>query len=110
MSRIKNGLDKESIKFLRQSRCKSDYKNLMICCGPFPDEVYNREYINSIQTSSTKNFEEDSFLPESNQCGFEPLSDGNRIFSGSRTEIGEFPWLALLWYRKKYLSLWVNTT
>ncbi|RVE52976.1 hypothetical protein evm_002453 [Chilo suppressalis] len=98
--RISNGLDQQSLEFLRQSRCRSSFQNPRICCGPFPDDVYNREYSNSIQPSYTEYFDEDSVLPERNQCGFEPLSDGDRIISGSRTEIGEFPWLALLWYRK----------
>lgn len=66
--------------FIMQSRCGAspDGKPLVCCAGP-----------GISRRSST--------LPGTNECGAD-LSD--RIVGGQRTELGEFPWLALLKYRK----------
>lgn len=77
----------EEGNFVKQSRCGSVGGSAMVCCPGL--DVENRGPGRAT-------------LPRPPQCG-QDLSD--RIFGGQPTDLDEFPWTALIQYRKPNLSL-----
>lgn len=71
----------EESNFVRSSQCGTSNGKALVCCAGVPVQTENRI----------------SSLPRPNQCGLD-LSD--RIFGGQPTALDEFPWTALIHYRK----------
>ncbi|XP_035900729.1 CLIP domain-containing serine protease 14D-like [Anopheles stephensi] len=69
-------------KFLADSRCGELERRTLVCCAAAA--------VSGLQTINDA-------LPTSPQCGIQ-LSD--RIVGGQSTELEEFPWMALIQYRK----------
>ncbi|XP_055609293.1 CLIP domain-containing serine protease B4-like [Uranotaenia lowii] len=72
-------MSREERNFLQASRCgqTKEGRNLVCCANPV--------------------IEQSNELPATNECG---LDLGDRIVGGQQTDLDEFPWLALLKYRK----------
>lgn len=80
--------------FLKQSQCGFDGKDPRVCC-PIQNRISNPSGGDASAEENDENKQYDlsdnSLLPT--ECGID-LSQ--RIVGGERTELGEFPWLALL--------------
>ncbi|XP_043255138.1 melanization protease 1-like [Colletes gigas] len=106
-------LQEEAINFLRQSQCGFDGNTPRVCCliqypnVPSRDQLYppnnQNPNLDPVQPDSDNNndanvqynLSDNPLLPT--DCG-KDLSQ--RIFGGERTELDEFPWMALLEYLK----------
>lgn len=95
--------------FLRNSQCGFEGNIPKVCCGPLPGQNtetqtpspnQNNVKINSLSPDQIEpaNPEDSSPAPRS-RCGVE--TNGNRIYGGTKTELDEFPWMALLGYRTR---------
>lgn len=106
----------EAIDFLRQSQCGFDGREPRVCCAnentnsnpypgggqPAPWNPTDGNYGNQPVPNSNEDNENLQYDLSNNpllpvDCG-KDLSQ--RIFGGERTELDEFPWMALLEYRK----------
>lgn len=79
-----SSLNDSVIQFAQKSQCGYDTGPL-ICCGSTSYHIYGT------------NPPESNLLPNRTICGFSIEDD--RIYGGNFTEIGEFPWMALLGYK-----------
>ncbi|CAD6992754.1 unnamed protein product [Ceratitis capitata] len=102
--------------YLTQSQCGYLYGKVLICCpnqNPIPSTTAMPSLTKPTQsrlglkksilidkTSMEKT--KTKKLPRSGQCG--QMSSG-RIYGGNVTEIDEFPWLALIGYKKRFGQL-----
>lgn len=86
----------EIILFIQRSKCNSQDK-YSVCCGPIPDfsKIPKGDCQNRVSA-----FPPD---PRTDCCGIDS-SVGNKIFGGiiggTRTEIEQYPWLAIIEYQK----------
>lgn len=98
-------LQPEAIEFLKQSQCGFDGNDPRVCCpiqneNPDPSGGADGAKDGNLQFDLSNN----PLLPS--DCGRD-LSQ--RIVGGERTDIDEFPWMALLIYRKRKNFLKHNT-
>lgn len=75
--------DQSTKKYLKQFQCSGDVDDIEICC---PQEKIDLTDKNLIPA------------PELEQCGMQ--ANDNRIVGGTVAELDDFPWMALLLYRK----------
>ncbi|CRK94579.1 CLUMA_CG008079, isoform A [Clunio marinus] len=121
-------LTQQSISFLKMSQCDGGSSQSVphVCCarnddslifGHQPDEGIQEKFFKAPSASNNRasvDNEDDSIiykssnslLPKTNECGREKIE--NRIYSGQNTDKEEFPWLALLEYRKAAGELSIN--
>lgn len=81
-------------RFLRASQCQhpqSSRRNPYVCCGSTAS--YNTGGGNTRLGAVDANV-----LPTGDDCGYQKAAD--RILGGNRTTLEEFPWTAILQYRK----------
>ncbi|XP_055375214.1 serine protease 7 [Condylostylus longicornis] len=94
--------------FLVNSQCSKGIGPLPhVCCTN--DEEYKDGYEQNTSTkrplsqdeinNSLNQNKNAAILPSSSQCGPSPLE--HRIYNGKDADLGEFPWMVLLEYRKK---------
>lgn len=83
-------------KFLRQSACQGTAR-INVCCGANPPTVPGEPVPNTDQT----NVNVDALLPK--DCG--TTGDQDRIIGGNETSIDQYPWMALVEYRKRNNAL-----
>uniref|UniRef100_U5ESH9 CLIP domain-containing serine protease n=1 Tax=Corethrella appendiculata TaxID=1370023 RepID=U5ESH9_9DIPT len=105
-------LTENEMNFMTASQCVGGVgKRPHICCGIADEDKFIESNPDKAQTSTLPPFNPEkvgdgkaNILPDplNNECG---VSLGNRIYGGTNTEIDEFPWLALLQYRKSDGSL-----
>ncbi|KAF5305581.1 hypothetical protein FQA39_LY01672 [Lamprigera yunnana] len=76
----------EAIRLAQQSQCGYDSVPL-VCCAETP-------------TAQDAEIFSHRLLPSTTTCGIQNLNE--RIVGGDRTDIDEFPWLALLGYRDSF--------
>ncbi|CAH2076786.1 unnamed protein product, partial [Iphiclides podalirius] len=99
-------LRNDVVSFLRQSQCGFEGYVPRVCCGPLPSQKPTTTAAPQT-TKPTLIFggavdpvsSEDSLPAPSGQCGKD--SNGDRIYGGQFTDLGEFPWMALLGYLTK---------
>jgi len=96
----------QQLNFLRESQCGYDQEPL-VCCGS--DDNYKRKPQVRPQTGGkrkpggtggrrpTNNKGSNKLIPDRSTCG---LQSDNRILDGQVTGLDEFPWMALLQYRR----------
>lgn len=105
-------LSSSAIEFARKSECGYDTEQL-VCCGSTgyyfeDDRILERqssvlEIEEEVETTSTvsprvrTSSASSDKLPDKSVCGIQ--NEETRIIGGETTEIGEFPWIALLRYR-----------
>lgn len=90
-------LTSENVNFLKQSGCGFDGNEPRVCCTETQDRR-NPEPSRVDATNDTNvqyDFSNNPLLPT--DCG---RDSSERIIGGERTDIDEFPWMALLTYRK----------
>ncbi|KAK4881498.1 hypothetical protein RN001_004817 [Aquatica leii] len=80
-------LDDSAIEFAKDSECKYASETL-ICCGK----------ATSLQPEA--DFSENTLLANRSVCGLDKNVD--RIYGGQLTNLEDFPWMALLGYKKNY--------
>ncbi|RVE52975.1 hypothetical protein evm_002452 [Chilo suppressalis] len=92
------------VTFLRYSQCGFDGYTPKVCCGPLPEDqggdTTRRPAVTTppIGTDVDPANGEDSSPSGRGECGVD--TNGDRIYGGQFTELDEFPWMALLGYRK----------
>ncbi|CAG9785716.1 unnamed protein product [Diatraea saccharalis] len=91
------------VTFLRNSQCGFEGYTPKVCCGPLPEDqgtdTTRRPVVTTpIATDIDPANEEDSSPARRGECGVD--TNGDKIFGGQITELDEFPWMALLGYRK----------
>ena len=101
----------EALRYLRQITCGFERNNPKVCCerdsGATGDRnVFDRQGDRNKQSS--KEMGNDPNKPFQNPLSLLPSKCGedipNRIIGGEATELGEFPWMAVLEYQnRKYL-------
>jgi len=87
----------DTVRFLRQSQCGFDIEPYVCCGSAATFRTGGSRPTRRAQTGNGGRRSGSSLLPNRNSCGFQ---DGVRILGGTRTEYAEFPWVALLQYRK----------
>ncbi|KOB76290.1 Prophenoloxidase activating proteinase 1 [Operophtera brumata] len=104
-------LPPEEVTFLQQSHCGFDDDIPKVCCGPFPPQNHTEQTPKGLSVSDNVKIrnlspdqidpkkEEDSNLESRERCGRD--TNGDRIYGGTVTELDEFPWMALLGYRRR---------
>ncbi|VEN56987.1 unnamed protein product [Callosobruchus maculatus] len=115
--------DQRQLRFLKQSQCEGYYNgDPLVCCGtdnnfaliatttqrgrrPRPTTTTTterqeyRDWDNGGDGGERGNSNSNrgrELLPSINQCGFQEV---DRIYGGTETAIGEFPWMAMLQYQ-----------
>ncbi|GLV31538.1 Serine protease 7 [Carabus blaptoides fortunei] len=88
----------EVVKFLRESRC-GYVEDPLVCCG----SVAKYQYISTQAPPTTEppniqNHRNLNLLPNLKKCGLQVFSE--RVLGGNATDIDEFPWMAILEYKK----------
>ncbi|KAL4703444.1 hypothetical protein ACJJTC_010764 [Scirpophaga incertulas] len=92
------------VTYLRQSQCGFDHSTPKVCCGPLPAQQAQQTEkppvftTMKISTNEEATNSEDSVPAGRGECGID--TTGDRIFGGQFTELDEFPWMALLGYKK----------
>lgn len=90
--------NQEARLFLSRSQCGFNGHTPYVCC-PQTNQATSQQ--NSNQQQNKNVIAEkltNSFLPKPPECGVD-LED--RVFGGTQTNIGEFPWFALLKYIRR---------
>lgn len=88
------------ISFLKRSHCGFQDKIPKVCCGPLPTQ----QTITPTRPSRPSNSEIDPAVPADSlpapdgECGVD--ASGDRLYGGRATDLDEFPWMALLGYRR----------
>lgn len=110
-------LETSAINFAKESQCGFDNNKQLVCCGSTGNYLEDREEHRFLEqqsiifddektTTSPRPFLEPQVktsaalgdkLPDKSICGIQ--SEETRIIGGETTEIGEFPWMALLRYK-----------
>ncbi|KAF5298249.1 hypothetical protein FQR65_LT09760 [Abscondita terminalis] len=93
--------DPQIIRFLRNSQCDYDQEPY-VCCGSTNTYTSGSSRPNRPQSPSGSyggggGGSSSSLLPRGRSCGIQETS---RILGGTSTELDEYPWMALLEYRK----------
>lgn len=90
------------LEYLRQSQCGFDKKDPLVCC---PVRNNNVVINNNNNNPTTEGGVENNRGPSQGVNEKLPTDCGrdlsNRIVGGNVTELDEFPWMALLEYRKR---------
>ncbi|KAF5305580.1 hypothetical protein FQA39_LY01671 [Lamprigera yunnana] len=89
--------DSQTVRFLKQSQC--DYDQVpYVCCGsvssfaPVTSPTRPNRPLNTGNRGTSSNL-----LPNRGSCGYQETS---KVLGGTQTDIAEYPWMALLEYRK----------
>ncbi|KAL0881064.1 hypothetical protein ABMA27_002194 [Loxostege sticticalis] len=91
------------VTYLRRSQCGFDGYVPRVCCGPIPEEPDTPVPVQRPTTPASNEGDEgpsddDAVPSRRGECGVD--TNGDRIYGGQFTELDEFPWMALLGYRK----------
>ena len=87
--------DSQIIRFLRQSQC--GYNQVpYVCCGTVATYQSASRPATSRPPTNSGN-RPSNLLPNRGTCGFQ---EGSKVLGGTQTTHSEFPWMALLEYRK----------
>lgn len=88
-----------SREFLDTNRCGFEGRDPKVCCPQEQEPSENYSGQNENQGSDSQKYAEgyypDATLLSPSNCG---ISESNRIIGGGETELGEFPWMAVLEY------------
>lgn len=87
-------LSQATAEFLRQYQCGFDGQTAKVCCTSNPTQIKGRGGSDLVPPPDVSRHKNLKLLPTS--CG--PLSNGNRIYGGDKTNLFEFPWMALVSY------------
>ncbi|KAL1506477.1 hypothetical protein ABEB36_005837 [Hypothenemus hampei] len=83
----------EQTKFLNLSRCATSSSGIpYVCCGT---GLSTTQTVDSNNLDS--NFTPNRAIPGNDECGYQSY---NKIFNGETTALDEFPWMAVIEYRK----------
>ncbi|XP_063908406.1 serine protease easter-like isoform X2 [Zophobas morio] len=96
---MKRPLSESNAVFLRQSQCGFDGIFPKVCCSTessTPPTVKPPVIEGPTETTPAAAISS-RFLPDLDSCG---LNTQSRIYGGEKMDLDEFPWLALLQYRK----------
>ncbi|CAH0558761.1 unnamed protein product [Brassicogethes aeneus] len=90
--------NQRQIQFLKDSYCGYD-RTALVCCGSVANYESRLSFqpLSSTSSSAINNNNRNSILPDRSICG---IQSDNKILGGEKTGLEEYPWMALLQYRK----------
>lgn len=103
-------LTTDIITYLRRSQCGYTELASSVCCpvsSKYMPFALPTKHINRTHVTLKDRFKPDEGLPGLDICGKQTFE--NKIFDGQITGIDEFPWMALLEYKKsKFVNIQVQ--